>query len=86
MRSRGGHSGGGTKPHANHTSMVEATVSTPNSSSTFADTDVFSKEQVDALRRLMSRLETSITTSSSFAYTGNLAIALNASSTHFDNP
>jgi hypothetical protein len=42
-----GHSGGGTRPRANHTSMVETIVSTPDASSLLLDTGVFSKEEVD---------------------------------------
>jgi hypothetical protein len=75
MRGGGGYSEGETRPRANHTSMVETTLSTLDSSSTFADTGVFSKEEVDTIHRLMSGLETSATPSS-FAHTSNLAIAL----------
>jgi hypothetical protein len=56
MRGRGGHSGGGTRCRANHTSIVEVTVCKPDSCSTSADIDIFSKEEVDTLCRLMSRL------------------------------
>lgn len=60
--------------------MIETIVST-------LDTDTrLSKNEVEALCRLMSRLDTFATTSSSFAHTGNLAIALNASATHSDDP
>jgi hypothetical protein len=36
-RGRGGRSGGGTRPRANHTSMVDTIVSTPEARSPFAD-------------------------------------------------
>jgi hypothetical protein len=42
---------------------------------------VLSKEEVEALRRLMSRLDTPATAASSSTLIGNLATALNASST-----
>ena len=45
-----------------------------------------SKEEVEALGRLMSRLDTSAITSSSFAHTGNLATALHASGTPSEDP
>lgn len=83
---RGGHSGGGTRFCANHISMVDAIVLTLDSSSTSVDAGVFSKEKVDTLHRLMSRLETSTTASFSFVNTSNSTTALNASSTHFDDP
>jgi len=48
------------------------------------DTGALSKEEVETLHRLMSRLDTSAI-ASSFAHTGNLATALNAYATHFDD-
>ena len=45
-----------------------------------------SKEAVEAFRRLMSRLDTSATASSSFAHTGNLATTLHASATPSEDP
>jgi len=44
-----------------------------------------SKDEVEALRRLMSRLDT-LATASSFALTGNLTTALNASATPSNDP
>jgi hypothetical protein len=60
--------------------MVEKIVSTPDSGSTFGDTGVFSKDEVNILLWLISQLETSAT-SSSFTHAGNLATILNASAT-----
>lgn len=45
----------------------------------------FSKEEVDTLHRLMSRLEIFATASSFIAHMGNLATALNASTTPSDD-
>lgn len=66
--------------------MVETVVSTLDSGSTYADIGVFNEEEVDTHHRLMSQLETFAIASSSFTHLGNLAIALNASATHFDDP
>jgi hypothetical protein len=45
-----------------------------------------SKKEVEALRRLVSRLDIPATASSSFAHTNNLATALNASTTSSNDP
>jgi uncharacterized lipoprotein len=75
---------GGTRLQANHTSMVEKTVSTLHSSSTSVGTGVLINEEVATLRPLMSQLESSAT-ASSIAYTSNLVTAMNASDTPFDH-
>jgi len=74
-----GHTCGGTRPRANHTSTVEMAVPTPDTLPSTTDMGGLSKDEVEALCRLMSRLDTPATTSSSFTLTGNLATALNAS-------
>jgi hypothetical protein len=60
-------------------------VPTPNTHFPSTDTGGLSKDKVETLRRLISRLDTPAT-ASSFAHTRNLAIALNASATHSDYP
>jgi hypothetical protein len=47
-----------TKPWANHTYMVEKFFPTPNYSSTFSNTSVFSKEEINTHHCLFSQLET----------------------------
>lgn len=69
-RGRGSRLGGGTRPRANHTAMVETIVSTLDASSPSVDTRGFSKEEVETFRKLVSRLETSAILSF-FAYTVN---------------
>jgi hypothetical protein len=85
-RGCGGHTSGATKPWANHTSTVEMDVPTLDPSPSSTDMGGLSKEEVEALRRLMSRLDTSTTASSSFAHTGNLATALHAFATPSEDP
>jgi hypothetical protein len=79
--------------------MVEKNFFTPESISIYAYMGVFSKEEVDILRRLrsqletfvgvfsrlMSRLKTFVVASSFFAHIGNLATTLNASSPPSDD-
>jgi hypothetical protein len=50
------------------------------------DTGTLNKEELEILCRLMSQLEMPTSASSSFAYSGNLAYALNASTIEFDDP
>jgi len=85
-RGRGGRTGGGFRPRAHHTSTVETTTPTLDTSSSTTDIGGLSKDEVESLRRLMSRLDTPATTASSSAFTGNLATALNASATPPDDP
>lgn len=59
-----GRSDGGTRPRANHTSMVETSASSPDASSS----------SVDTLCQLMSQLETFGTASFSFPHMGNLLL------------
>lgn len=61
-------------------------VSTPDTNPRFDSTGDRSKDELETLCCRMSRLGTPVTASFSFAHTCNLAIALNASSTHFDDP
>jgi hypothetical protein len=56
-------------------------VSTPDKHPASTDTRGLSKDEVETLCRLMSRLDTPATASSSFAHTNNLVTALNASAT-----
>jgi hypothetical protein len=51
-----GHTGGETKSRANHTSMVETFLSKPDSSPP-VDIEGLSKEEVETLCRVMSRLD-----------------------------
>jgi len=80
-RGRGGCTGGGFRPRAHHTSTVETTTPTLDISSSTTDIGRLSEDEVEALRRLMSRLDTPATAASSSALTGNLTTALNASAT-----
>lgn len=50
------------------------------------DTRTHGKEELEIPRRLMSQREMSTHASSSFAYSSNLAYALNASTIEFDDP
>jgi hypothetical protein len=54
---------------------------TLDTSSSTTDIGVLSKEEAEALCRLMSRLDTPATAASSSTLTGNLTTALNASAT-----
>jgi hypothetical protein len=85
-RGRGGRTCGGFRPRAHHTSTVKTTAPTLETSSSTTDTWGLSKDEVEALHRLMSRLDTPATAASSFALTGNLVTALNASATPPDDP
>jgi hypothetical protein len=62
------------------------TIPTLDTSPSTTDIGGLSKDKVEALRRLMSRLDTPATAASSFALIGNLATALNASATPPDDP
>jgi hypothetical protein len=53
-RGRGGRSGGGTRPRANHTSTVETDVPTLGPSHSSTEMGGLSKEEVEAFRQLMS--------------------------------
>jgi hypothetical protein len=61
-------------------------IPTLDTSSSTTDIVGLSKDEVEALRRLMSRLDTPATAASSSALTGNLATALNAFATPPDDP
>jgi hypothetical protein len=62
------------------------TTPTLDTFSSTTNTGGLSKDEVEALRRLMSRLDTLATAASSSALIGNLATALNASATPPDDP
>jgi hypothetical protein len=81
-----GHTGGGFRPQAHHTSTVETTTPTLDTSSSPTDIGGLSQEEVEALRRFMSRPDTPTTAASSSALTGNLATTLNAFATPPDDP
>jgi hypothetical protein len=79
-RDRGGRTSGGTRPRAHHTSTIEMTIPTLDTHPSTTDMEGLGKDEVEALRRLMSRLDTP-STAFSFVLTGNLATALHASAT-----
>jgi hypothetical protein len=83
---RGGHTGGGFRPWAHHTSTIETTTPTLDTSSSTRDIGGLSKDEVEALHRLMSRLDTPTTAASSSVLIDNLATALNASATPPNDP
>jgi hypothetical protein len=61
-------------------------VPTPDTHPSATDMGGLSKDVVEVLCRLISRLDTPATASSSFALTSNLDTALNASATPSDDP
>ena len=77
---RGGNSGGRGGNHANHTEVVDLPVDDPPPSSS----NTLSSSELETLRRLMTRLDTS-TASSSFA-SGNLATSVSAFNSHTSLP
>ena len=77
---RRGNSGGRGGNHANHTEVVDLPVDDPPPSSSNA----LSSSELETLRRLMTRLDTS-TASSSFA-SGNLATSVSAFNSHTSLP
>jgi hypothetical protein len=79
-RDRGGRTSGGTMPRAHHTSTIEMTIPTLDTHPSTTDMEGLRKDEIEALRQLMSRLDTP-SVAFSFVLTGNLATALHAFAT-----
>ena len=84
FKARGDRSGGLSCPCANHTTSTEDIPPAPTSAPTHER--ALNTKELAQLHQFMAPLETPTDTSSSFAHSGNLAIALNASSTENDDP
>ncbi|XP_050248742.1 uncharacterized protein LOC126695993 [Quercus robur] len=83
-RGRGGCFGGFSRPRANHTTSTEDIPPAPTPAPNHER--ALNTEELAQLHQFMARLETPTDTSSSVAHSGNLATALNASSTEYDDP